>query len=127
MIKICYGITPTNASSFQFTPFQVSIDAYSSKFLLGIFKYSLILLTYAINSFIFVHCPTSHSLHQHITNDNHTNTISSILQYNEVSFKYILKLIFSFFYQYFNIIIIPINKIIKLYTCSHNLHLLILK
>ena len=101
MMQICHYITPTNAYSYQFTHFQVSIVIYSSKLLLEIFKYSLILSTYAINSFIFVHCAASHSLQQHIINYNLTNTIRSILQSDQVSFKYILKLMFSFFLPIF--------------------------
>ena len=35
----------------------------------------VVLSIYAINTFIFVHCTTSHSLHQHVTNNNHNNII----------------------------------------------------
>lgn len=54
--------------------------------------------------------------------DNHNNTIRNYLQLHEISIIFILYLMFSF-YRYFNIIIIPINSIIKLYTCSNIWHL----
>jgi len=98
-------------------PFQVS-TVYISNVLFGIFKCSVILTIYAINRFIYVHCTDSHSLQQHVSHDNHTNTIQNYLQLHEVSIIFILYLMFSF-YRYFNIIIIPINSIIKLYTCSN--------
>ena len=56
------------------------------------------------------------SLRTRCYHHNLSSTIENILPYNHVSFKYIPKLMFSFPYTYFNIIIVPLNKIFKHYT-----------
>jgi len=57
---------------------------------------------------------TPHSLQQVVSDDVDITTMLNFLQLYEVSFIFMLYLMFSFC-QYVNIIVIPINRIIDLY------------